>query len=141
MRGGDSSGIEEFDTDEADRSLNEKSSAQKKYEQQRFRVQPGPIENYSLGRGSLAQKVLKGPRKRSQMFLKETLQNKKTNFILALCMRTSMCLILICNKSYFAIFYLKLFTQAHPSVSKLDVFFALFCKFIHGFHIMHPSPM
>ena len=108
VRGGDSSGIEEFDTDEADRSLNEKSSAQKKYEQQRFRVQPGPIENYSLGRGSLAQKVLKGPRKRSQMFLKETLQNKKTNFILALW--TSMCLILICNKSYFAIFYLKLFT-------------------------------
>lgn len=59
VRGGDSSGIEEFDTDEADRSLNEKSSAQKKYEQQRFRVQPGPIENYSLGRGSLAQKALK----------------------------------------------------------------------------------
>ena len=29
---GESSGVEEFDTDEADRSLNEKSSAQKHYE-------------------------------------------------------------------------------------------------------------
>ena len=33
---------------------NEKSSAQKKYEQSRFRVQPGRIEEYSLGRGSIA---------------------------------------------------------------------------------------
>ena len=31
------------------------SSAQRKYEEDRFRVQPGRIENYSLGRGSLAQ--------------------------------------------------------------------------------------
>ena len=77
VRGGDSSGIEEFDTDEADRSLNEKSSAQKKYEQQRFRVQPGPIENYSLGRGSLAQKV-KGPQRDFKICFKESLQNKKT---------------------------------------------------------------
>lgn len=34
---------------------NEKSSAQRKYEQERFRVQPGRIEEYSLGRGSIAQ--------------------------------------------------------------------------------------
>ena len=33
---------------------NEKSSAQRKYEESRFRVQPGRIENYSLGRGSIA---------------------------------------------------------------------------------------
>ena len=32
------------------------SGAQKQYEQERFRVQPGRIEDYSLGRGSLAQK-------------------------------------------------------------------------------------
>ena len=32
---GESSGVEEFDTDEADRSLNEKSSAQKHYEKVR----------------------------------------------------------------------------------------------------------
>ena len=78
VRGGDSSGIEDFDTDEADRSLNEKSSAQRKYEQQRFRVQPGPIENYSLGRGSLAQKV-KGPQKKFQIFSKESLQTTNHN--------------------------------------------------------------
>jgi hypothetical protein len=30
------------------------SSAQKRYEAERFRVQPGRIEDYSLGRGSLA---------------------------------------------------------------------------------------
>ena len=34
---------------------NDKSSAQRKYEQERFRVQPGKIEEYSLGRGSIAQ--------------------------------------------------------------------------------------
>ena len=77
VRGGDSSGIEEFDTDEADRSLNEKSSAQKKYEQQRFRVQPGPIENYSLGRGSLAQKVLKRTSKKvTNVFKRNSLKQK-----------------------------------------------------------------
>ena len=32
----------------------DKSSAQRKYEQERFRVQPGRIEEYSLGRGSIA---------------------------------------------------------------------------------------
>merc|ERR1711935_570802 len=32
------------------------SGAQKNYDQERFRVQPGRIEDYSLGRGSLAQK-------------------------------------------------------------------------------------
>jgi len=32
------------------------SGAQKQYDQDRFRVQPGRIEDYSLGRGSLAQK-------------------------------------------------------------------------------------
>ena len=78
VRGGDSSGIEEFDTDEADRSLNEKSSAQKKYEQQRFRVQPGPIENYSLGRGSLAQKV-KGPQNDFKYSLKRLFKTKRPN--------------------------------------------------------------
>ena len=30
------------------------SAAQKKYERERFRVEPGRIENYTLGRGSLA---------------------------------------------------------------------------------------
>jgi hypothetical protein len=38
-----------------DSADNEKSSAQRKYEQERFRVQPGKIEEYSLGRGSIAQ--------------------------------------------------------------------------------------
>merc|ERR1712226_1193178 len=37
-----------------DSADNEKSSAQRKYEESRFRVQPGRIENYSLGRGSIA---------------------------------------------------------------------------------------
>ena len=32
------------------------SSAQKAYDQERFRVQPGRIEDYSLGRGTLAQR-------------------------------------------------------------------------------------
>merc|ERR1711981_347891 len=37
------------------------SAAQKKYERERFRVEPGRIENYTLGRGSLAnQEVYKG---------------------------------------------------------------------------------
>lgn len=30
------------------------SSAQKNYEKDRFKVQPGPIKSYSLGRGSIA---------------------------------------------------------------------------------------
>ena len=30
------------------------SAAQKKYEKERFRVEPGRIENYTLGRGNLA---------------------------------------------------------------------------------------
>lgn len=38
-----------------DSADNDKSSAQRKYEQERFRVQPGKIEEYSLGRGSIAQ--------------------------------------------------------------------------------------
>ena len=33
---------------------NEKSAAQKRYEKDRFWVQPGRIEEYSLGRGSIA---------------------------------------------------------------------------------------
>ena len=33
---------------------NEKSAAQRRYEKDRFRVQPGRIEEYSLGRGSIA---------------------------------------------------------------------------------------
>ena len=40
-----------FILDSAD---NEKSAAQKRYEKDRFRVQPGRIEEYSLGRGSIA---------------------------------------------------------------------------------------
>eukprot|EP00091_Calanus_sinicus_P022083 TRINITY_DN6846_c0_g1_i2.p1 TRINITY_DN6846_c0_g1~~TRINITY_DN6846_c0_g1_i2.p1 ORF type:complete len:498 (+),score=107.66 TRINITY_DN6846_c0_g1_i2:357-1850(+) len=37
------------------------SAAQKRYESERFRVEPGRIENYTLGRGSLAnQEVYKG---------------------------------------------------------------------------------
>lgn len=43
-----------YESDHYDNATNEKSSAQRKYEQERFRVEPGPIENYSLGRGSLA---------------------------------------------------------------------------------------
>ena len=31
------------------------SSAQHKYEKERFRVEPGRIENYTIGRGTLAQ--------------------------------------------------------------------------------------
>ena len=38
---------------------NDKSSAQRKYEQERFRVQPGRIEDYSLGRGSIASQEVK----------------------------------------------------------------------------------
>jgi len=38
---------------------NDKSSAQRKYEQERFRVQPGKIEDYSLGRGSIASQEVK----------------------------------------------------------------------------------
>ena len=30
------------------------SAAQQKYDKERFRVQPGKIENYTLGKGSLA---------------------------------------------------------------------------------------
>ena len=37
-----------------DSADNEKSAAQKRYEKDRFRVQPGRIEEYSLGRGSIA---------------------------------------------------------------------------------------
>ena len=32
------------------------SSAQRQYEKERFKVQPGSIKDYSLGRGSLANK-------------------------------------------------------------------------------------
>ena len=32
------------------------SSAQRQYEKDRFKVQPGSIKDYSLGRGSLANK-------------------------------------------------------------------------------------
>ncbi len=35
------------------------SAAHEKYQQDRFRVQPGPIQNYGLGKGALAEQERK----------------------------------------------------------------------------------